>query len=209
MKRKLLGPANKAKPSQGPKAADQPRAAPAGAQQTGGGHYMFTALDAQNGTVISEVARDPLKLAGTSSPHVASMLIEQIAATVPRCKQNGLSKSLEEMCQSLEALSPKTTLEALLCAQMLGVHNLAMEHMRRSLLSEQTIEGVTTQTNRVVRLLRVFVEQTDALQRLRGNAGQQKVTVEHVHVHEGGQAIVGTVGAPGTERGVGDGTANE
>jgi hypothetical protein len=32
----------------------------------------------------------------------------------------------------------------------------------------------------------------EALNRHRGK-GQQKVTVEHVHVHEGGQAIVGNV----------------
>jgi len=32
----------------------------------------------------------------------------------------------------------------------------------------------------------------EALQRYRGK-GQQKVTVEHVHVNAGGQAIVGTV----------------
>jgi hypothetical protein len=32
----------------------------------------------------------------------------------------------------------------------------------------------------------------DALNRHRGK-GQQKVTVEHVHVHSGGQAIVGAV----------------
>jgi hypothetical protein len=36
----------------------------------------------------------------------------------------------------------------------------------------------------------------DALNRHRGK-GQQKVTVEHVHVHSGGQAVVGMVGAPG------------
>jgi len=34
--------------------------------------------------------------------------------------------------------------------------------------------------------------QVEALQRYRGK-GQQKVTVEHVHVHAGGQAIVGAV----------------
>jgi hypothetical protein len=34
--------------------------------------------------------------------------------------------------------------------------------------------------------------QLEALQRYRGK-GQQKVTVEHVHVNAGGQAIVGTV----------------
>jgi hypothetical protein len=41
----------------------------------------------------------------------------------------------------------------------------------------------------------VFREQLQALQRYRGK-GQQKVTVEHVHVHAGGQAIVGNVEAP-------------
>jgi hypothetical protein len=35
----------------------------------------------------------------------------------------------------------------------------------------------------------------DALNRHRGK-GQQKVTVEHVHVHSGGQAVVGTVETP-------------
>jgi hypothetical protein len=32
-----------------------------------------------------------------------------------------------------------------------------------------------------------------ALNRHRGKGGQQKVTVEHVHVHAGGQAVVGVV----------------
>ena len=36
----------------------------------------------------------------------------------------------------------------------------------------------------------------EALNRHRGK-GQQKVTVEHVHVHSGGQAVVGVVGTPG------------
>lgn len=31
----------------------------------------------------------------------------------------------------------------------------------------------------------------------RRGKGQQKVTVEHVHVHSGGQAIVGSVTSPG------------
>jgi hypothetical protein len=46
------------------------------------------------------------------------------------------------------------------------------------------------------KLGRTFSVLLDALNRHRGK-GQQKVTVEHVHVHEGGQAIVGNVGTPG------------
>jgi hypothetical protein len=46
------------------------------------------------------------------------------------------------------------------------------------------------------KLSRTYVVLLDALNRHRGK-GQQKVTVEHVHVHSGGQAVVGMVGAGG------------
>ena len=39
----------------------------------------------------------------------------------------------------------------------------------------------------------------DALNRHRGK-GQQKVTVEHVHVHSGGQAVVGVMEPGGGDR---------
>jgi hypothetical protein len=44
--------------------------------------------------------------------------------------------------------------------------------------------------------LETLAQLLDALNRHRGK-GQQKVTVEHVHVHTGGQAVVGTVEHPG------------
>jgi hypothetical protein len=46
------------------------------------------------------------------------------------------------------------------------------------------------------KLNRIYAVQVAALDKHR-RKGQQTVTVEHVHVHEGGQAIVGTV----TQRG--------
>jgi hypothetical protein len=42
------------------------------------------------------------------------------------------------------------------------------------------------------RLSRAFATQVEALKRYR-TGGQQKVTVEHVTVNQGGQAIVGNV----------------
>lgn len=43
------------------------------------------------------------------------------------------------------------------------------------------------------KLSRTFSQLVETLNRHRGK-GHQKVTVEHVHVHAGGQAVVGTVG---------------
>jgi hypothetical protein len=42
------------------------------------------------------------------------------------------------------------------------------------------------------RLLRAYATQVEALRRLR-NGGSQIVRVEHVHVNEGGQAVIGNV----------------
>jgi hypothetical protein len=47
--------------------------------------------------------------------------------------------------------------------------------------------------------MRLFTEQLGAMARLQGTAGQQKMTVEHVHVHAGGQAIVGPVAGGKTQ----------
>ena len=71
-----------------------------------------------------------------------------------------------------------------------------MECYRRAMLDEQTFEGRHENLSQANKLSRTYAALLDALNRYRGK-GQQKVTVEHVHVHAGGQAVVGTVEAPG------------
>jgi hypothetical protein len=70
---------------------------------------------------------------------------------------------------------------------------MALMFLNRATLPEQTVDGVDRNVVRATRLMRLHLEQIEAMQKLKGKAGQQKVTVEHVHVHEGGQAIVGAV----------------
>ena len=76
---------------------------------------------------------------------------------------------------------------------MLASHNAAMECYRRAMLPEQTFDGRRENLSQANKLSRTHATLLEALNRHRGK-GQQKVTVEHVHVHEGGQAIVGNVG---------------
>ena len=63
---------------------------------------------------------------------------------------------------------------------------------RRAMIAEQTFEGRKENLSQANNLSRTHAALLEALNRHRGK-GQQKVTVEHVHVHEGGQAIVGNV----------------
>jgi hypothetical protein len=55
--------------------------------------------------------------------------------------------------------------------------------------------GEREELSQANKLSRTYAVLLDALNRHRGK-GQQKVTVEHVHVHSGGHAIVGAVQTP-------------
>ena len=63
-------------------------------------------------------------------------------------------------------------------------------------LPNQGTEATDLNVLRATRLMRAFNEGVEAMQKLKGKASQQNVTVEHVHIHKGGQAIVGAVSAP-------------
>jgi len=101
---------------------------------------------------------------------------------------------------ALVGIAPGDEIEGMLAAQLVGLHNAAMECLRRAMLSEQPHPARMENLSHAGKLSRSYAALVEALNRHRGK-GQQKVTVEHVHVHEGGQAIVGAVT---TTRGEGD-----
>lgn len=96
----------------------------------------------------------------------------------------------------LNGIQPQDEIEGMLAVQMVGVHNMAMETLGRAILNSQTFAGKETNVNQATKMLRTFIAQMEALKNYR-TGGQQKMTVEHVHVNEGGQAIVGMVNQGG------------
>jgi hypothetical protein len=96
---------------------------------------------------------------------------------------------------ALIGMAPRDEFEGMIASQLVACHNASMECYRRAMIGEQTFEGRRENLSQANKLSRTYAALLDALNRHRGK-GQQKVTVEHVHVHSGGQAIVGTVERP-------------
>jgi hypothetical protein len=105
-------------------------------------------------------------------------------------------KQYQAATAALIGICPKDELEGMMAAQLIAAHNAAMECYRRAMISEQTFEGRKENLSQANKLSRTYATLLEALNRHRGK-GQQKVTVEHVHVHAGGQAVVGVVETPG------------
>jgi hypothetical protein len=98
------------------------------------------------------------------------------------------------MLSVVKGIEPRDQLEAMLAAQMAAVHNATMTFARR-LAQVENIPQQDSASNAFNKLARTFAAQMEALKRYR-SGGEQKMTVQHVHVAEGGQAIVGNVTSP-------------
>ena len=151
------------------------------------------------------VAQDPATLPGTLKPIGGSMsddwnniLVNQTcnALWLRNCDEEDQDRQRGAAVAALIGIGPKDELEGMIAAQLLAGHNAAMECYRRAMLPGQTFEGRSENLSQANKLSRTYATLLEALNRHRGKGGQ-KVTVEHVHVHAGGQAVVGVVETPG------------
>ncbi len=137
-------------------------------------------------------------LGGSQSDHWNLILADQAvqALWLPKSDPEARDWLIGATFAGLSGIAPKDEIEGMIAAQLLAAHNATMECYRRAMNGEQSFEGRRENQSQATKLSRTFAVLLDALNRHRGK-GQQKVTVEHVHVHAGGQAVVGMVETPG------------
>ena len=108
---------------------------------------------------------------------------------------------LNAMLAVVDGLKPANEVEGMLASQIAVTHKLAMELMKRTQRAEH-LPQFESSGRMAARLLNAFTTQVELLHRLQRGPGQT-VRVEHVHVHSGGQAIVGNVAQPSRRQGEG------
>lgn len=95
---------------------------------------------------------------------------------------------VELLCE----IKPRDPLEGMLVAQMVAAHGAAMDCIRSATISGQNSPIRDKNFKHAVKFMAMYERQLAALDKRRGGA-KQKITVEHVQVNAGGQAIVGDV----------------
>lgn len=139
---------------------------------------------------------------GTQSQEMTLYLMGQLSSVL-RVSENQDSTALTKLTMDMQkAICPKDEVEAMLGVQMSAVHGFAMRILGWANNPEQSINVVEMSVELSNKLFRTFSAQMEALNRYRGK-GHQKVTVEHVTVNKGGQAVIGSVERSGGGGGVG------
>jgi hypothetical protein len=136
---------------------------------------------------------DRLKSAlGTASSDFVNATLGQIQ-NASRLPGGGVSEtSVNAVLAFIEAAKPKDEVEAALAIQMACTHAVAMAVLSRLGGAFGGDRHTAVMAGAASKLLRAFAIQVETLRRLR-NGSSQFVRVEHVHVNDGGKAIVGNV----------------
>ncbi len=89
-------------------------------------------------------------------------------------------------------LNPRDAFETQLVTQMITSWNNAMDCFVLARRNREYLDTYLKFQNQGSKLMRLYCQQLEALDKHR-NKGKQKMTIEHVHVHKGGQDIVGNI----------------
>jgi hypothetical protein len=127
---------------------------------------------------------------GTADADFFDGLLGQLASVGSPGKKPD-ERALNFMLAMVQGIGPEDEVEAMLAAQMAAVHMATMTFARR-LAHVENIPQQDSAERAFNKLARTFAVQIEALKRYR-TGGEQRVTVQHVTVNEGGQAIVGAV----------------
>jgi hypothetical protein len=92
----------------------------------------------------------------------------------------------------IEAAAPRDELEGALAVQMACTHTAAMSVLAKMDSGLGTERRTAAFGSTAARLMKAYAMQMEVLRRLR-TGGQQVVRVEHVHINDGGRAVIGNV----------------
>jgi len=134
------------------------------------------------------------RVAGSKDVGLAIHLVGQAAnsfSTKKDMSDDNRCKLFNNATKLMEGIGPKDSIEGMIASQMVAIHELAMDNAQKGSCGSVSAEIRQKYISNTMKLSRAFTAQMDALKKYR-SGGAQKITVEHVTVESGGQAIVGS-----------------
>ena len=163
-------------------------------RRKGSGPSSLTCSESGSGIAIICAEESLKSTTGVKNPESLNYLLRDI---IGLAKRNLLRNN--QVLSILGELRPQDAYEGILVTQMLLVNDRAKDCFRMAERNKSFAAIYSDLQNQGIKLMRLFNQQLEALDRHR-RKGNQKMVVEHVDVHRGAQAIVGNV-SPGGEGG--------
>lgn len=134
----------------------------------------------------------PNNLTETKDKFIRHIIHENAIATNDiRSEKFDMDKAKQKSHDAMTSMCVNGGLQSMLAAQMYSIHELQQKTMIYANATDN-LERQKYYTNSAIKLANCFVQQANILAKLQG-VGGQKIIVERVDVHQGGQAVVGNI----------------
>lgn len=171
------------------------------------GRKVSLRLDQSPGALLAVFGdrRDDAEATGSRVPPAFSaQTIEHLAALFSKnipddFEGDYAAVGLNAVLQAMSAFEPTNELEGMIAAQATAMHFVTMDSLARAQRTDrmdfrQQHLGAANKSGRT------FAALVETLNRHRGKVTTQRVVVENVNVHPGGQAVVGAVTGVGSKQ---------
>jgi hypothetical protein len=135
--------------------------------------------------VCKGISRDEVR-------NAANQLTRICTARKGLIEKDELLIKLNASLATFSEMDPKDSIEAMMITQMIAIQEMTMLMAERALIADQTSEGTDYCVNQVTKLSRSYASLAEAFTKYR-TKGMQKITVQHVTVSDGGQAVIGDI----------------
>jgi pimeloyl-ACP methyl ester carboxylesterase len=154
-------------------------------------HAVLDAVDARRAAVYGFSEGGPLAMlfAATYPARVQALILDGSFARVTAAPDYPEGVEEEKVSRGLHEVYDTAWGEG---KSMACTHTAAMAVLAKLDVAFASEQRVAAFGSAAARLMRAYATQVEVLRRLR-HGGQQFVRVEHVHVNEGGQAVIGNV----------------
>lgn len=134
------------------------------------------------------VNADLFAATGTTSMKYGNLLLSQTISGFATKNSYDATTISNAVHQAMLSMAPRDEYEGMLCSRLLVLHDQYMNFLSKS-ASATYDQSIDLNINRSMKLMRIYNETLDALNKYR-RKGEQKITIQHVNVNNGGQAIV-------------------
>ena len=136
-----------------------------------------------------------------SDEFVEVLLGKLVEALRPAALESLEEPTVNAALAIIDSMRPQSELEALLAVQIIAAGFSGLRLLRQS-QQHMTQDYIDTYGNYAIKLLRLQNEMIQTFDRYR-RGNKQTVEVRHVHIHPGGQGVVGIINPPGDREGGG------
>src|ERR1700737_1837183 len=138
-------------------------------------------------------------LGNTLSDEFVDVILGKLVEAV----RPGLYDQLEEATlnaalATIDSMQPRSELQALLAVQIIAIGFAGLRFLRQS-HRNMTEDFINVYGNYAIKLLRLQNDMIQTFERYR-RGNKQTVEVRHVHIHSGGQGVVGIINPPDGHR---------